>query len=86
MIDPVTIAAVVSTTMLAPFAKEFGDWLFRLFRKKSEAKVTIRTADGRQLTVSGSNLTAEDVRKLVEQLKEAKQPSVAEDDAQNLKN
>jgi class 3 adenylate cyclase len=80
MIDPVTIAAVVSTTLLAPFAKQFGDWLFRLFRKKSEAKVTIRTADGRQLTISASDLTAEDVRNLVEQLKEVKKPLVAEDD------
>jgi hypothetical protein len=86
MIDPVTIATVVATTILAPFAKGFGDWLYGLFRKKSEAKVTIRTADGRTIKISASDLKAADLHNLIEQLRDVKQPLATEDDGQNLKN
>ena len=85
MIDPLTLAAVASTAFLSVFAKGFGDFIYELFRKKSETKVTIRTADGREINVTG--LKPENVADLIVQLKsQKKQPSTGEDDSQKLTN
>ncbi len=68
MMDPITISAVLSATILGALAKNIAGWLVKSSDKNP--KITIKTEDGQSLEIRISSLTsAKNVAEVIKQLR-----------------
>jgi hypothetical protein len=68
MMDPITISAVLSATVLGILAKNIAGWLVKSSDKNP--KITIKTEDGQSLEIPLSSLTsAKNVAEVIKQLR-----------------